>query len=264
MQSICANDRKTDLDEETALALYGSVLKGSITRLEEFSACAFRHFADYGLQLKEREEFAVRSIDIGNLLHHAVEIFSSTEADLGGSPPGHGWRDLPDEQRDTLARDALKEALELEHAGDLYTDTGRSAQTLARCERILLRSVKTMQRQICQSAFEPALFEFSFGEGDPDSVWINDLPGGGRMRLGGKIDRIDECGEEDAKRLYVKIVDYKSSSRDIELERLIEGEQLQLIVYLDAARSSPAGKTRTGKSCVPAHFIFPSWIPSSG
>lgn len=54
------------------------------------------------------------------------------------------------------------------------------------------------------------------------------------MRLGGKIDRIDEC-EGEGERLYVKIVDYKSSSRDIDLESLIEGEQLQLFVYLDAA-----------------------------
>ena len=239
LKDLTSEVKAADLDGETAIALYGTILRGSITRLEEFSGCAFRHFAHYGLGLQEREEFAVRSIDIGNLLHHAVEIFSSRLRD-GSSASSSGpwtWRNLTDEQRDTLARDALKEALELEHAGDLYTDTGRSAQTLARCERILLRSVKTMQRQICQSAFEPALFELSFGEGDPDSVWINDLPGGGRMRLGGKIDRIDECGEEDAKRLYVKIVDYKSSSRDIELERLIEGEQLQLIVYLDAALS---------------------------
>ena len=38
--------------------------------------------------------------------------------------------------------------------------------------------------------------------------------------------------------LYVRIVDYKSSSMDIDLESLIAGEQLQLIVYLDAAARS--------------------------
>ncbi len=232
LQSICANDRKTDLDEETALALYGSVLKGSITRLEEFSACAFRHFADYGLQLKEREVFALRSLETGNLLHKAVELFSRK---LGGREFPYGWRDLPEDQRDNLARECLAQALEEAHAAQLYLDSARSAETLARCEQIFLRSVKTLQRQIQAGVFEPVRFELSFGKEDSDMVWIEDLPGGKKLALSGKIDRIDTCAGEGTETIYVKIVDYKSSSREIDLESLIEGEQLQLIVYMDAA-----------------------------
>ena len=219
----------SDLDQETALALYGTVLHGSVTRLEEFALCAFRHFADYGLELREREEFAVRAVDLGSLLHRAIEVFSQKLRQTGSS-----WRTLTDTSRDDLARESLQEAVELERRQDLYRDSGRSAQILDRCERILLRSVKTIQRQICTGAFEPVYFELPFGGEEEDGVWIDSLPGGARMRLGGKIDRIDEC-EGEGERLYVKIVDYKSSSRDIDLESLIEGEQLQLFVYLDAA-----------------------------
>ncbi len=220
------------LDEETALELYGPALRGSITRLEEFAQCAFRHFADYGLGLKEREEFKVQPFDIGNLLHGAIEILSRK---IKEEPVGSSWRTITDERRDILAREALKEALGLQNGQDLYSDTKRSEGIFRRCEHILLRSVKTIQRQIRQGAFEPAYFELSFGGDDQDSVLIEHLPGGRSMQLRGKIDRIDECDDENARKLYVKIVDYKSSDHDIDLESIVEGEQLQLMVYLDEA-----------------------------
>lgn len=53
------------------------------------------------------------------------------------------------------------------------------------------------------------------------------------MRLRGRIDRIDTHKTEDA--VYVKIVDYKSGSRDFQLLSLYHGLQLQLVVYLNSA-----------------------------
>ena len=176
--------------------------------------------------------FALRSLETGNLLHKAVELFSRK---LGGREFPYGWRDLPEDQRDNLARECLAQALEEAHAAQLYLDSARSAETLARCEQIFLRSVKTLQRQIQAGVFEPVRFELSFGKEDSDMVWIEDLPGGKKLALSGKIDRIDTCAGEGTETIYVKIVDYKSSSREIDLESLIEGEQLQLIVYMDAA-----------------------------
>ncbi len=219
------------LSEEIALELYGKVLRGSITRLEDFSECAFRHFADYGLGLKEREEFTVQTLDIGNLLHGAMEILSRR---LKDDPGTGGWRGIDDDRRDQLARESLKEALARQHGEELYSDTRRSEGILERCEQILLRSAKTIQKQIKAGDFEPAFFELSFGK-EKDSVLIENLPGGRSMQLQGKIDRIDECDDEKTGKLYVKIVDYKSSSHDFDLDGLIEGEQLQLMVYMDEA-----------------------------
>ncbi len=220
------------LDEETALELYGTILRGSITRLEEFSQCAFRHFADYGLRLEEREEFKVQVVDIGNLLHSAMEIFSCKVRE---EPENASWRTIADDRRDALAREALKEALVRLHGQELYNDTKRSEGILRRCEHIMLRSVKTVQRQVRAGSFEPAYFELAFGGEDSDSVRIDNLPGGRSMQLRGKIDRIDECNDEGAQKLYVRIVDYKSSDHDMDLDSVIEGEQLQLLVYLDEA-----------------------------
>lgn len=218
------------LDEQTAAKLYGSILSGSISRLEHFARCPFLQYAEYGLRLREREEFTVQLPDIGNLLHRAIELFSKRLLD---NPEGMTWNTIPDDVRDRWAAEAVREAA---GAGvDLYEDTQRGRTTLRRCGEIMARSVRTIQRQVRAGLFVPARFEVEFGGGESDLVQISSLPGGGRMRLRGRIDRIDECDDPDEKKLYVKIVDYKSSTHDLRLDGIIDGEQLQLLVYMDEA-----------------------------
>ena len=53
------------------------------------------------------------------------------------------------------------------------------------------------------------------------------------LQLRGRIDRLDLCRDE--KKLYVKIIDYKSGSTSFDLAALYYGLQLQLVVYMDAA-----------------------------
>ena len=54
-----------------------------------------------------------------------------------------------------------------------------------------------------------------------------------RMRLQGRIDRIDVCRKDG--KVYVRVVDYKSGSTRFDLTSIYYGLQLQLAVYLNAA-----------------------------
>ena len=54
-----------------------------------------------------------------------------------------------------------------------------------------------------------------------------------KMRLRGRIDRVDLCETDD--KVYVKIIDYKTGNTSLDLVALYYGLQLQLAVYLDAA-----------------------------
>ncbi len=224
-------EREVCLDEDTAGALYGEVLRGSITRLEEFSECAFRHFVRYGLRLQERERFQIESVDIGTLLHEAIERYSRK---LKEEPQGVDWRTISDERSDRLADEAIAEVLD-DRRTQMFFDTRRNRGLFERCRRILKRSVRTIHRQIRAGLFTPALFEVGFGDTQTDTVLIENLPGGRLMRLKGRIDRIDECDDPEEKKLYIKVVDYKSSAKKLDLDSLIGGEQLQLLVYMDAA-----------------------------
>ena len=58
------------------------------------------------------------------------------------------------------------------------------------------------------------------------------MENGKQIEIIGKIDRVDIAKTEDGK--YIRIIDYKSSIKDIDFSEVYGGLQLQLITYLDA------------------------------
>ena len=61
-----------------------------------------------------------------------------------------------------------------------------------------------------------------------------------QINLIGQIDRIDEFDEGDDR--YIRIIDYKSSDKNVNLTEVYYGLQLQLLVYLDAIIESAMKK----------------------
>lgn len=66
---------KTPLRKEAAERLYGKMMGGSVTRLEQFVKCPYAHFVRYGLCLEERERFEISGVDHGNIFHKSLENF---------------------------------------------------------------------------------------------------------------------------------------------------------------------------------------------
>lgn len=87
---------------------------------------------------------------------------------------------------------------------------------------------------------------------DLESVNIA-LTGEEKLRLRGRIDRVDVCEEED--KVYVKVIDYKSGNRDFSLAALYYGLQLQLVVYMNAAVEMEENKYPDRK-VVPAAMLY--------
>ena len=64
MQAVFFENPQTGISRAAARALYGPVLNGSATRLEQFASCAFAHFLKYGLLLREREKYEFNAADM--------------------------------------------------------------------------------------------------------------------------------------------------------------------------------------------------------
>lgn len=235
------------LSKEVARALYGKMLKNSVSRLETYAACAYRHFLQYGMLLKEREEFDFQSVDMGNVFHNVLEGFSHK---LEESP--YTWFDFPKE----FAQKTVAEVLSLcaaEYGATVLFDNARNEYAIRRMKRILDRTVETIQYQLRKGSFVPESYEMSFTFADDlDSVNIA-LSEDERMQLLGRIDRVDTCEEDD--RLYVKVVDYKSGNRKFNLAALYYGLQLQLVVYMNAAMDREK-KTHADKQVLPAAMLY--------
>ncbi len=203
------------LSAENARQLYGTRLSGSVTRLEQYAACAFAHFLGSGLELEERAEYQLRLPDIGTIYHEALQRFSEAM-----KREHYRWHDVPQEEAERLLEAAVTDAVK-NFGSDIFESTSRNMWLLERIKRMLRRTIAVVQSQIRSGDFEPELFEYAFTHADR------------YLSLRGRIDRIDLC--EEGGRTYLRIVDYKSGTTQFSLEKLYYGLQLQLAVYMGAA-----------------------------
>ncbi len=216
-----------EISRKAARELYGAELVNSATRLERFSECQFAHFLQYGLRLKEREEYSFTGMDMGNVIHSALWLFAEKlrERNLD-------WGALDDAARDRLAGECVAEASGNYGAMVLH-DSARNEYAITRMQRLMTTSVWAIGEQLKAGDFLPSRFEADFRNSDELSSVHVDLPDGAHMALTGRIDRIDTFTADG--KTYVKIIDYKTGSMGFDMTAVYYGLQLQLVVYLNAA-----------------------------
>ena len=237
----------TPLSRMVARALYGTVLQNSVSRLERYAACAYSHFLQYGLALRERGEYSFENVDIGNVFHGVLELFARKLQESG-----YTWFDFPEEEGKRMVGEAV-EAYAADYGGTILYSSARNRGMMRRMTAILRRTVMTLQTQLKKGAFAPERFEMSFSvleDLDALNIALNEQE---RMRLRGRIDRVDTC--ETADTVYVKVIDYKSGSRRFDLAALYYGLQLQLVVYMNAAVEMEEHR-HPDKKVVPAAMLY--------
>lgn len=239
--------QKQILPKEVARQLYGKLLKNSVSRLEKYASCAYAHFLQYGLQLQERDKYRFENVDMGNVFHAVLEGFSNKLEEKGLT-----WFDFTKEDGEALLQEVL-ENYAIEYGETILYSSKRNEYAIKRMQRILTRTIHTLQHQLRQGVFTPEHFELSFQMADQlESVNIA-LSDDEKMRIIGRIDRVDTYTEQD--NIYVKIIDYKSGNRKFDLAALYYGLQLQLVVYMNAAMEIEK-KQHPDKNIIPAAMLY--------
>lgn len=237
----------TPLSKMVTRALYGRMLLNSVSRLEKYAACAYGHFLQYGLALRERGDYSFEDVDMGNVFHGVLELFAQRL-----SANGYTWFDFPEKEARRMIEEAV-EAYAAEYEETILYSSARNRHLLGRMTRILTRTVLTLQTQLKKGSFVPEQFEMSFSmieDLDALNIALNEQD---KMRLRGRIDRVDTCEAED--KVYVKVIDYKSGTRKFDLAALYYGLQLQLVVYMNAAVEMEQ-KRHPDKKIVPAAMLY--------
>lgn len=235
------------ISRAVAKALYGNELKNSVTRLEQYAACACAHFLTYGLRLQERELFEFRMADMGNIYHQALENYGRYLKESS-----YSWFDITEEAQKQLMERAMEEAI-ASSGNAAMADTAANRYQVAKMKKIFARTIWALTSQIRQGKFEPSQFEVGFSYTDDLNAVNFKLSEEEHMRLQGRIDRIDTY--EDKDKLYVKIIDYKSGNTGFELLSLYHGLKLQLVVYMNAAMELFA-RQNPAKEVVPAGMFY--------
>lgn len=252
-------ERTAPLGDALARRFYGQVLRSSVSRLESFAACPFQHFAAYGLGLQERPVHRLEAPHMGQFYHSALSLFVRRLQQRGLD-----WAALSPAAADALLDGIVSELAPRLHS-EILLSTARHQHLLRVLGRTLRASLAALGEHARRGRFQPVGVEVAFGDthtGDQAAALpalARPLPGGGELRLSGRIDRIDAAQAADG-RQYLRVVDYKSSDRRLRLDEVYHGLSLQLLLYLHVAvANSPA---LTGRAAAPAGVLyFPVYDP---
>lgn len=238
---------KRGIEKAVAKALYGTVLQGSVTRIERYAACAYAHFLSYGLELMERQVYRLEAVDMGNLFHQSIDLCFQEMKKRNQNPA-----ELTEEERKRLVKDCV-EQITGEYGNTILKSSARNQYLAGKIERITDRTMWALVEQLKKGDFQPAGFEVSFSAIDNLNAMKITLSEEEAIHLRGRIDRLDLC--EDEEHIYVKIIDYKSGNTKFDLAALYYGLQLQLVVYMDAVMELEERK-HPDKMVVPAGIFY--------
>lgn len=217
-----------NIDKDIIEKLYGNNLVTSVSRLEKYRSCPFSYYLQYGLKLKEKEELKIQSFNTGSFMHAIIDSFFEYVNSENISLPFLLEKDKKIEE---IVSIIIEDQLAL-NKNIIFTVTAKYKVLVNRLKRIVSKALKYIIEGIVHSEFSVAGTEVEFDKNGEYKTIILKLDNGKRVEIRGKIDRIDAANSEDGK--YVRIIDYKSSAKNIDLNEVYAGLQIQLLTYLDA------------------------------
>lgn len=226
MEALLYNNKPEKLNAKNISKMYGDTLRTSVSRLEQYQSCHFAYYLKYGLKLSEKDNFKINPIDTGTFMHDVIDTFFNTVKERALDV-----KELEDNQIKEIVEEIIEEKLGL-NKNYIFTSSPKYRSLSARLKKVIFRSMKYIVESLKYSKFEVLGNEVEFKEGKDYPPIVMELDSGKKVEITGKIDRIDIAKLDGDK--YVRIIDYKSSAKNIDLNQVYAGLQLQLITYLDA------------------------------
>ncbi len=180
--------------------------KTSVSQIEKYFNCPYQHFATYGLRLKERKVYGIKSVDVGNFLHRVAEKFVNYLIE-------NDFKYNKEKVKKIVLSVVDEQFAELDSTERLKADNlVKEAYSL--CDKIF--------EQVSNSNFKPIFAEKKFiDENYSKNVVVS-----------GKIDRIDQFDN------MFLIFDYKTGSKtDFSFQDVYYGNKIQIVLYLDILES---------------------------
>ena len=226
MEALSYTNIPEKINSENIHKIYGEILKTSVSKLEQYQSCHFSYFLKYGLKLSEKNDFQINSIDTGSFMHDVIDDFFITLKEKNISV-----KYIEEQQMDTIVNEIIEEKLGL-NKNFIFSSSPKYISLSNRLKRVISKSIKYIVDSLKYSKFDVLGNEVEFKEGKDYKPIILELDNKQKVEITGKIDRIDIAKLDNDK--YVRIIDYKSSAKNIDLNQVYAGLQLQLITYLDA------------------------------
>ena len=223
------------ISQEIAEQIFPSKMRLSQSKLEKYIRCNFSYYCSYVLDLRNDAKAEFRSSEIGTFVHFILERLISEIFDECGLR-----KDIDDSLLSKLTDDAVRGYVQY-ICPSYERATGRFTHLYRRLRNLSMLLIKNIISEFSASDFIPSYFELNIGGGEnsprPLEFIMKD---GSRVSLSGKIDRVDILKRDG--QVYVRVVDYKTGTKNFSLSDLKLGLNTQMLIYLFTlcARPSPA------------------------
>ncbi|MBQ4617540.1 MAG: PD-(D/E)XK nuclease family protein [Clostridia bacterium] len=213
----------TFASEAEAARFFGDRMVLSPSRVERYHQCRFAYFCQYGLRALPRRTAELGALEFGTLTHYVME---------------HTLPQYIAEGIDTIRKarcfeDAKATSMRFvdDEMGGLEDKPPRFTYLLIRLQGVCGNFLWQAVRELSQSRFVPTDYELSIGYGDDNVEPMTfTLPDGAQVAMIGQIDRVDVYDQGTTR--YVRVIDYKTGSKQFRLEDVVEGINLQMLIYM--------------------------------
>ena len=219
----------------------------SPSKIEKFYSCHFAYYMQYLLRARVRRPIYVSGAEIGIFVHAVLEEFfqylkDHAIADVAGQK----------EKRDALVQEMVTKNI-MKIFRDVSIEAPRFQYLFKRLTNLLGGVIDNMLEEMSSSDFRPLEFEFDIGgEGEePNSCHLT-ASDGIDVKITGKVDKIDAY-EKDG-RMFIRVVDYKTGAKYFDYTEVLNGLNLQMLVYLFAVCKK--GEINWHKEAVPAGVLY--------
>ena len=235
--------------------MFGKSLNMTQYRFEDYAKCPFSYYCKYILKLNEKKRSQFGAADMGTYIHRILEksvfLIFSDKKPLSEVTDG----DIA-EIIDRVTEEILTAML-----GQDFVRSGRFDALISRLKRTVILLMKNLVKEFSASDFIPRFFELKIGGASSEIPALKaELPDGSTLAVYGTVDRVDTY-EKDGN-VYIRVVDYKTGSRQHSLQNIKDGIDMQMLLYLFAICAVPKGafseKLGLGEngSVIPAGVLY--------
>ncbi len=256
-------------EAEVRRDLFGTDLCLSASQTDRFYRCRFQYFCLHGLRIAPRPVAQMDALSFGTAVHYILEVLLPTYTVSGGLVEKlRQQQNLPPREENALQAQLMATlqgdihrtltAYVQEQMGGSKDKSGRFLYQVGLVERAAYNMLWHMMMELRQSAFNPVDFELAIHPAEEDTQGMLSLRlpfSGGSIQLRGKIDRVDLFVRQDGT-AFVRVVDYKTGSKDFHLYELTAGLNMQMLLYLYIVCDNSRRYVEEGKDLHPAGVLY--------
>ncbi len=228
------HDLNYKISDKTASLLYTNELNVSPSSIEVYAKCPFYHFCNYGLRLRVKEKYEFDNREVGTFVHYILENVLKNDFDK------INYENI-EEHIYKYSKNYLEENGKI--------DNNKTRFILDKLSKSITLIIRNMLDEKCVTSFRPRYFEFEIGEEKTVKPYTVNLDNG-TLKLSGVVDRVDVYETEDS--FCYRIVDYKTGGKTFKLQDVLNGLNLQMLLYLLAIKNSKI----TNKNIIPAGLLY--------